>query len=54
MPFSPHLPQNENVHVKRFDARGKVVRVNQLKQTITVSVGLGQWEVPFDEVNPVE
>jgi DNA mismatch repair protein MutS2 len=46
------LPQNETVHVKRFDARGKVVRVNQLKQTITVSVG--QWEVPFDEVNPVE
>jgi DNA mismatch repair protein MutS2 len=48
------LPQHETVHVKRFDARGKVVRVNQLKQTITVSVGLGQWEVPFDEVNPVE
>jgi DNA mismatch repair protein MutS2 len=48
--LQPHDP----VHVSRFDSPGKVVRVNALKQTITVSVGIGQWEVPFDEVLPRE
>jgi DNA mismatch repair protein MutS2 len=40
------------VKVSRFDSTGKVVRVDVKKQTVTVSVGLGQWEVPFDEVFP--
>jgi len=31
---------------------GRVVRVNPTKQTVTVSVGLGQWEIPWDEVFP--
>jgi DNA mismatch repair protein MutS2 len=47
------LQPNELVHVTRFDKTGRVVRVNPQKLTVVVSVGLGQWEVPFDEVLPV-
>jgi DNA mismatch repair protein MutS2 len=46
------LQANELVHVTRFDKTGRVVRVNPHKFTVVVSVGLGQWEVPFDEVLP--
>lgn len=46
------LQPNELVHVTRFDKSGRVVRVNPQKLTVVVSVGLGQWEVPFDEVLP--
>lgn len=48
------LRANDRVHVSRFDAVGKVVKVDAKKQTISVSLGLGQWEVPFDEVTPVD
>jgi DNA mismatch repair protein MutS2 len=48
------LRPNDKVHVTRFDATGTVVRVDPKKQTVRVSVGLGQWDVPFDEVFPVE
>jgi DNA mismatch repair protein MutS2 len=48
------LKAGEAVHVSRFDAIGKVVRVDVKKRTVLVSVGLGQWEVPFDEVTPSE
>jgi len=47
------LKPNDVVHVSRFGSNGKVVKVNPLKMTVSVSVGLGQWEVPFDEVVPV-
>ena len=47
-----NLKVNDLVKVSRFDRTGKVVRVDSKKQTVTVSVGLGQWEVPFDEVYP--
>jgi DNA mismatch repair protein MutS2 len=40
------------VKVDRFGSTGKVVRVDVKKQTITVSVGIGQWEVPFEEIFP--
>ncbi|MBY0513132.1 MAG: DNA strand exchange inhibitor protein [Gemmataceae bacterium] len=46
------LRANDVVRVSRFDKTGKVVRIDAKKQTVTVSVGLGQWEVPFDEVFP--
>ncbi len=48
------LKVNDRVHVSRFDAVGKVVKVDAKKQVIAVSLGLGQWEVPFEEVTPVE
>ena len=50
--FRHQLKTNDTVHVSRFDATGKVVRVNLLKETVIVSVGIGQWEVPFAEVLP--
>jgi DNA mismatch repair protein MutS2 len=40
------------VRVSRFDSTGTVVRVDARKQTVTVSVGIGQWEIPFDEIFP--
>ena len=40
--------------VARFDAVGKVVKVDAKKQVVSVSLGLGQWEVPFDEITPVD
>lgn len=40
------------VTVQRFGSVGKVVKVDAKKQTVTVSVGIGQWEVPFDEIFP--
>jgi DNA mismatch repair protein MutS2 len=46
------LKPNASVRVSRFDGVGKVVKVNAAKQTVLVSVGLGQWEVPFDEIFP--
>lgn len=46
------LKPNTPVRVSRFDSVGKVVKVNPAKQTVLVSVGLGQWEVPFEEVFP--
>ncbi|QJX00503.1 endonuclease MutS2 [Frigoriglobus tundricola] len=41
------------VTVQRFGSTGKVVKVDAKKQTVTVSVGIGQWEVPFEEIFPV-
>jgi DNA mismatch repair protein MutS2 len=48
-----NLRANDVVKVSRFDRTGKVVRVDPKKQTVTVSVGLGQWEIPFEEIFPV-
>ncbi|MFO0803168.1 MAG: DNA strand exchange inhibitor protein [Gemmataceae bacterium] len=47
-----NLKPNDVVLVSRFDRTGKVMRVDSRKQTVTVSVGIGHWEVPFDEVFP--
>ena len=46
------LQPNAVVRVSRFDKTGRVVKVDSKKQIVTVSVGLGQWEVPFDEIFP--
>jgi DNA mismatch repair protein MutS2 len=40
------------VMVSRFNATGRVVRVDAKKQTVRVSVGIGEWEIPFDEIFP--
>jgi len=47
-----NLQPNDVVLVSRFDRTGKVIRVDPRKQTVTVSVGLGNWEVPFEEIFP--
>ena len=49
-----NLKTGTPVTVQRFGSVGKVVKVDAKKQTVTVSVGIGQWEVPFDEIFPVE
>jgi DNA mismatch repair protein MutS2 len=46
------LRPNDVVRVERFGTTGKVVRTDPKKQTVTVSVGLGQWEIPFEEIYP--
>jgi DNA mismatch repair protein MutS2 len=48
------LQPNDAVRVPRFDKPGRVVRVDHKKNLAVVSVGLGQWEVPLDEVIPVQ
>ena len=40
--------------VPRFDKPGRIVRVDHKRNLAVVSVGLGQWEVPLDEVFPAE
>lgn len=44
---------NDRVRVARFDQPGRIVRIDHVKQLALVSVGLGQWEVPLDEVSPL-
>lgn len=48
------LQSNDAVHVQRFGKAGKVVRIDHKRGVVTVSVGLGQWEVPLEEVKPIE
>jgi DNA mismatch repair protein MutS2 len=47
------LQPNDRVRVARFDQPGRVVRVDHKRNVAVVSVGLGQWDVPLDEVFPV-
>jgi len=48
------LKVGDVVLVSRFDKTGKVVRTDARKQTVTVGVGIGQWEVPYDEIFPAD
>jgi DNA mismatch repair protein MutS2 len=52
--FRAKLQPNDAVKVQRFDKQGKIVRVDHKKNVAVVSVGLGQWEVPLEEVLPLE
>jgi DNA mismatch repair protein MutS2 len=47
------LQPNDPVRVPRFDKPGRVVRVDHKRNLAVVSLGLGQWEVPLDEVFPL-
>jgi DNA mismatch repair protein MutS2 len=47
------LRANDRVRVARFDQPGRIVRVDHAKGLAVVSVGLGQWEVPVDELFPL-
>lgn len=46
------LKPNDPVHVPRFDKPGRIVRIDHKRNIAVVSLGLGQWEVPLDEVFP--
>jgi DNA mismatch repair protein MutS2 len=48
------LKANDAVRVTRFDKPGRIVRVDHKKNVALVSVGLGQWEVPLEEVVPLD
>jgi DNA mismatch repair protein MutS2 len=48
------LQPNDPVRVPKFDKPGRVVRVDHKRNVAVVSLGLGQWEVPLDEVFPAE
>jgi DNA mismatch repair protein MutS2 len=48
------LQPNDAVRVTRFDKPGKIVRVDHKRNVAMVSLGLGQWEVPLDEVFPLD
>jgi DNA mismatch repair protein MutS2 len=48
------LQPNDPVRVARFDKSGRLVRVDYKRNIAVVSVGLGQWEVPLEEVFPAE
>ncbi len=47
------LQADDVVHVRRFDKTGRIVRVDHRKNMAVVSVGLGQWEVPLEEILPL-
>lgn len=46
------LKSRDKVHVTRFDKPGEIVRVDHKRNIAVVSVGLGQWEVPLEEILP--
>lgn len=48
------LQPNNAVRVSRFDQPGRLVRIDFKRNIALVSVGLGQWEVPLDEVFPAD
>jgi DNA mismatch repair protein MutS2 len=48
------LKADDVVRVPRFDKPGRIVRVDHKRNLAVVSLGLGQWEVPLDEVFPLD
>jgi DNA mismatch repair protein MutS2 len=48
------MQPGDPVAVPRFDKPGKLVRVDFKRNLAVVSVGLGQWEVPLEDVFPAE
>ncbi len=48
------LQPGDRAHVQRFGSIGRVVRVDHKRAVAVVNVGLGQWEVPLDEVTPAD
>jgi DNA mismatch repair protein MutS2 len=48
------LQPGDRAHVQRFGSAGRVVRVDHKRAVAAVSVGLGQWEVPLEELTPVQ
>jgi DNA mismatch repair protein MutS2 len=51
--FRLHLKPGDIVLVQRFDKEGRVVRVDQKKGQAKINVGLGEWEIPMNEIFPI-
>jgi len=47
-----NLKANDTVWVPKYDKHGKIVRVDHKRNASVVSLGLGQWEVTFEEIFP--
>jgi DNA mismatch repair protein MutS2 len=47
------LQPNDEVCVPKYDKPGRIVRVDFKRNIAVVSLGLGQWELPLDEVFPL-
>lgn len=47
------LKAGDIVLVQRFDKEGRIVRVDQKKNQAKINVGLGEWEIPLDEIFPL-
>ncbi len=50
--FRLNLNVGDMVLVQRFDKVGKIVRVDFKRAIAKIYVGLGEWEIPFDEIFP--
>jgi DNA mismatch repair protein MutS2 len=48
------LQAGDAVRVPKYDRNGRVVRVDHKRNVAVVSLGLGQWEVPLEDVFPEE
>ncbi len=48
------LQPGDPVKVPRFDKPGRIIRVDHKRNLAVVSVGIGQWEVPLEDVFPAE
>ncbi len=48
------LQANDAVRVPKYDKPGRIVRVDFKRNIAVVSLGLGQWEIPLDEVIPID
>jgi DNA mismatch repair protein MutS2 len=46
------LKTGDAVWVPKYDKHGRIVRVDAKRGTAVVSLGLGQWEVAFEEIFP--
>jgi DNA mismatch repair protein MutS2 len=47
-----NLKTGDTVWVPKYDKHGRIVRVDAKRAVAVVNLGLGQWEVTFDEVFP--
>jgi DNA mismatch repair protein MutS2 len=52
--FRSRLAPDHRVYTQRFGKVGRVIRVDHKKNIAVVNLGLGQWEVPLEEVFPPE
>jgi DNA mismatch repair protein MutS2 len=46
------LQASDTVWVPKYDKHGRIVRIDAKRGTAVVGLGLGQWEVTFDEIFP--
>ncbi len=51
--FRSLLKAGDIVLVQRFDKEGLIVRVDHKKGQAKINVGLGEWEIPMEEIFPI-